>query len=165
MKCVGALSCKHTQIVPSQESSSPVASKPVMYVTPLMVCITGNLVYHGPRENVMEFFESLGFACPERKGIADFLQEVTSRKDQKVPLHLFCLLLLPECARLWKLASQTRHLHIGQFVIGKKGYALGHSIAAPCTKATPTCTVMAITAGNLHQSFITCMHTSIHASP
>lgn len=50
-----------------------------------MVCITGNLVYHGPRENVMEFFESLGFACPERKGIADFLQEVTSRKDQKVP--------------------------------------------------------------------------------
>lgn len=44
----------------------------------------GNLVYHGPRENVMEFFESLGFACPERKGIADFLQEVTSRKDQKV---------------------------------------------------------------------------------
>ena len=32
----------------------------------------------------MEFFESLGFACPERKGIADFLQEVTSRKDQKV---------------------------------------------------------------------------------
>ena len=38
----------------------------------------------------MEFFESLGFACPEHKGIADFLQEVTSRKDQKVcsrPLH------------------------------------------------------------------------------
>ena len=41
-------------------------------------------MYHGPRENVMEFFESLGFACPERKGVADFLQEVTSRKDQKV---------------------------------------------------------------------------------
>lgn len=32
----------------------------------------------------MDFFESCGFACPERKGIADFLQEVTSRKDQKV---------------------------------------------------------------------------------
>lgn len=45
---------------------------------------TGNLVYHGPREYVPEFFESLGFACPERKGVADFLQEVTSRKDQKV---------------------------------------------------------------------------------
>lgn len=33
----------------------------------------------------MPFFESLGFHLPERKGIADFLQEVTSEKDQKVP--------------------------------------------------------------------------------
>ncbi|XP_011019747.1 PREDICTED: pleiotropic drug resistance protein 1-like [Populus euphratica] len=43
----------------------------------------GLIVYHGPRENVLEFFESLGFKCPERKGVADFLQEVTSRKDQE----------------------------------------------------------------------------------
>lgn len=50
----------------------------------LLVMCTGHLVYHGPREHVMEFFEGLGFACPERKGVADFLQEVTSRKDQKV---------------------------------------------------------------------------------
>ncbi|KAJ3683390.1 hypothetical protein LUZ60_013617 [Juncus effusus] len=42
----------------------------------------GHLVYHGPRENILEFFEAKGFKCPERKGIADFLQEVTSRKDQ-----------------------------------------------------------------------------------
>ena len=41
-------------------------------------------MYHGPRENVVEFFEQQGFVCPERKGVADFLQEVTSRKDQKV---------------------------------------------------------------------------------
>nr|XP_024391802.1 ABC transporter G family member 36-like isoform X3 [Physcomitrium patens] len=43
----------------------------------------GQCVYHGPREHVMEFFESCGFKCPERKGIADFLQEVTSPKDQE----------------------------------------------------------------------------------
>ncbi|XP_058112145.1 pleiotropic drug resistance protein TUR2-like [Magnolia sinica] len=43
----------------------------------------GQVVYQGPRENVLEFFESMGFKCPERKGIADFLQEVTSRKDQQ----------------------------------------------------------------------------------
>ncbi|KAJ0960089.1 hypothetical protein J5N97_000148 [Dioscorea zingiberensis] len=42
----------------------------------------GQVVYQGPRENVLEFFESMGFKCPERKGVADFLQEVTSRKDQ-----------------------------------------------------------------------------------
>lgn len=43
----------------------------------------GKIVYQGPRENVLEFFESVGFKCPERKGVADFLQEVTSRKDQQ----------------------------------------------------------------------------------
>ncbi|XP_024637157.1 pleiotropic drug resistance protein 1 isoform X2 [Medicago truncatula] len=43
----------------------------------------GEIVYQGPRENVLEFFESIGFKCPERKGVADFLQEVTSRKDQE----------------------------------------------------------------------------------
>ncbi|XP_052183660.1 pleiotropic drug resistance protein 2-like [Diospyros lotus] len=43
----------------------------------------GQIVYQGPREKVLEFFEYMGFKCPERKGIADFLQEVTSRKDQE----------------------------------------------------------------------------------
>ncbi|VAI31677.1 unnamed protein product [Triticum turgidum subsp. durum] len=42
----------------------------------------GQVVYNGPREHVLEFFQSMGFKCPERKGVADFLQEVTSRKDQ-----------------------------------------------------------------------------------
>ncbi|XP_071718388.1 ABC transporter G family member 29-like [Rutidosis leptorrhynchoides] len=43
----------------------------------------GQIIYQGPREHITEFFESLGFTCPERKGIADFLQEVISRKDQE----------------------------------------------------------------------------------
>ncbi|KAK8936083.1 Pleiotropic drug resistance protein 3 [Platanthera zijinensis] len=43
----------------------------------------GQVVYQGPREHVLEFFEYMGFKCPERKGVADFLQEVTSRKDQQ----------------------------------------------------------------------------------
>ena len=43
----------------------------------------GRIVYQGPRENILEFFEYMGFKCPERKGIADFLQEVTSKKDQQ----------------------------------------------------------------------------------
>ncbi|GMI89506.1 ATP-binding cassette G38, pleiotropic drug resistance 10 [Hibiscus trionum] len=42
----------------------------------------GRIVYQGPREYVLPFFESMGFKCPDRKGIADYLQEVTSRKDQ-----------------------------------------------------------------------------------
>ncbi|CAK9186775.1 unnamed protein product [Ilex paraguariensis] len=43
----------------------------------------GKIVYQGARENVLEFFEYMGFRCPERKGVADFLQEVTSKKDQE----------------------------------------------------------------------------------
>lgn len=36
----------------------------------------GHIVYFGPREGVMPFFNGMGFALPARKGIADFLQEV-----------------------------------------------------------------------------------------
>ncbi|KAL1552517.1 transcription factor [Salvia divinorum] len=43
----------------------------------------GQIVYQGPREEVLGFFESMGFKCPDRKGVADFLQEVTSKKDQQ----------------------------------------------------------------------------------
>ncbi|XP_058192549.1 ABC transporter G family member 29-like isoform X2 [Rhododendron vialii] len=35
----------------------------------------GQIVYQGPREHVLEFFQSCGFSCPRRKGTADFLQE------------------------------------------------------------------------------------------
>ncbi|GMH30162.1 hypothetical protein Nepgr_032005 [Nepenthes gracilis] len=43
----------------------------------------GHIVYHGPCEQVLGFFEYMGFKCPERKGVTDFLQEVTSKKDQE----------------------------------------------------------------------------------
>lgn len=37
----------------------------------------GQIVYQGLREYVLEPFESVGFKCRERKGVADFLQEVS----------------------------------------------------------------------------------------
>lgn len=37
----------------------------------------GHIVYHGPRADILEFFESIGFRSPPRKGVADFLQEVS----------------------------------------------------------------------------------------
>ncbi|XP_068634199.1 pleiotropic drug resistance protein TUR2-like [Aristolochia californica] len=49
----------------------------------IVLLTDGQIVYQGPREDVLDFFESMGFKCPERKGVADFLQEVTSKKDQK----------------------------------------------------------------------------------
>ncbi|KAL4562385.1 hypothetical protein LXL04_034587 [Taraxacum kok-saghyz] len=71
----------------------------------------GHIVYHGPREHVLEFFESCGFRCPERKGHADFLQEVTSRKDQEqywgdrsIPYKYIAVS---------QLAEQFKRFHIG----------------------------------------------------
>ncbi|KAH1078222.1 hypothetical protein AAZX31_19G155100 [Glycine max] len=49
----------------------------------IIVLSDSHIGYQGPREYVLEFFESMGFKCPERKGVADFLQEVTSWKDQE----------------------------------------------------------------------------------
>ncbi|XAR52748.1 hypothetical protein NMG60_11020974 [Bertholletia excelsa] len=48
----------------------------------LILMAEGKIVYHGPQSQVLEFFEECGFKCPERKGVADFLQEVISMKDQ-----------------------------------------------------------------------------------
>ncbi|KAF8396936.1 hypothetical protein HHK36_018571 [Tetracentron sinense] len=48
----------------------------------LILLSEGQIVYQGPRASAIEFFESLGFQLPPRKGVADFLQEVTSKKDQ-----------------------------------------------------------------------------------
>lgn len=49
----------------------------------LILLSEGQIVYQGPTQDVLEFFEYMGFKCPERKGVADFLQEVTSKKDQE----------------------------------------------------------------------------------
>ncbi|CAN1121676.1 Pleiotropic drug resistance protein 1 [Linum perenne] len=43
----------------------------------------GRIVYQGPRQYVLHFFHQMGFTCPPRKAVADFLQEVISRNDQE----------------------------------------------------------------------------------
>ncbi|PKI53076.1 hypothetical protein CRG98_026537 [Punica granatum] len=48
----------------------------------VMLMAEGKIVYHGPRDCALKFFEDSGFKCPERKGVPDFLQEVISKKDQ-----------------------------------------------------------------------------------
>ena len=50
----------------------------------LLTHTAGNLVFHGPKEEVVPFFQSMSFYVPERKAVSDFLQEVTSPKDQAV---------------------------------------------------------------------------------
>jgi ABC-type multidrug transport system ATPase subunit len=42
----------------------------------------GEVVYQGPREYVLDFFKSMGFKCLDRKGVVDFLQEVSMISDK-----------------------------------------------------------------------------------
>ncbi|KAB5541677.1 hypothetical protein DKX38_014651 [Salix brachista] len=71
----------------------------------------GQIVYQGPRDNVLEFFERMGFKCPERKGVADFLQEVTSKKDQE---------------RYWFRKNQPyKYVSVPQFVRAFNSFHIG----------------------------------------
>ncbi|KAJ1289317.1 hypothetical protein BS78_02G155000 [Paspalum vaginatum] len=86
----------------------------------------GQVVYSGPREHVLEFFESVGFKCPQRKGVADFLQEVTSRKDQR---------------QYWKHGDETyRYVPVKEFAEAFQSFHVGEAIrnelAVPFDKST-----------------------------
>ncbi|XP_027344116.1 ABC transporter G family member 35 [Abrus precatorius] len=71
----------------------------------------GQIVYQGPREHILEFFESCGFRCPDRKGTADFLQEVTSRKDQE---QYWANRNLPyRYVTVSEFANRFKHFHVG----------------------------------------------------
>ncbi|XP_062165228.1 pleiotropic drug resistance protein 1-like isoform X1 [Alnus glutinosa] len=83
------------------------------------------IVYQGPRESVLEFFEFMGFKCPERKGVADFLQEVTSKKDQE---QYWAQKEIPYTFVTAKeFADAFQSFHIGQ--------KLGEELAIPFDKA------------------------------
>lgn len=44
----------------------------------IILMAEGKIVYQGPRDDVLEFFDTCGFKCPTRKGVADFLQEASA---------------------------------------------------------------------------------------
>ncbi|GJU35135.1 AAA+ ATPase domain-containing protein, partial [Tanacetum coccineum] len=76
----------------------------------------GQIVYQGPCQNVLEFFECMGFKCPDRKGVADFLQEVISRKDQE---------------QYWyKTERPYRYISIPEFTQAFKAFHIGQKLEA-----------------------------------
>ncbi|KAF7030619.1 hypothetical protein CFC21_042129 [Triticum aestivum] len=80
----------------------------------VMLLSEGQIVYQGPREYVLEFFERCGFRCPERKGAADFLQEVTSKKDQ---------------AQYWIHNEKPYHyVSVPEFVLKFRKFHMGKSL-------------------------------------
>ncbi|GBG35186.1 ABC transporter G family member 31, partial [Hondaea fermentalgiana] len=49
----------------------------------ILILALGYIVYHGPREEVLPYFSSIGFDCPYDRDIADFIQEVTTPARKK----------------------------------------------------------------------------------
>ncbi|XLS46629.1 hypothetical protein HN51_020987 [Arachis hypogaea] len=64
----------------------------------------GEIVYQGPREHVLDFFEYVGFKCPERKAVADFLQETLKTNYLALPVSSMAL----ECFASLNLLSHCR---------------------------------------------------------
>ncbi|KAG0499331.1 hypothetical protein HPP92_004022 [Vanilla planifolia] len=80
----------------------------------LILLSEGYVVFHGPREMALPFFAYCGFVCPDRKPAADFLQEVTSRKDQPKywsdRTRPYAFVTPMEFARLFRLSSDGLQL-------------------------------------------------------
>ncbi|MCO5580506.1 hypothetical protein L7F22_034374 [Adiantum nelumboides] len=76
----------------------------------------GEIIYQGPRALILNFFQSMGFECPERKNVADFLQEVTSRKDQ---------------AQYWADPNKSyRYISVREFSESFKSFHVGQELQA-----------------------------------
>ncbi|KAK2976352.1 hypothetical protein RJ640_014183, partial [Escallonia rubra] len=95
----------------------------------IIVLSEGQIVYQGPRENILEFFESVGFKCPDRKGVADFLQEVTSKKDQEQ--YWFKKNEPYQYVSVPELARRFSSFHIGQKVFDELGIPYDRSQVHP----------------------------------
>lgn len=75
----------------------------------------GQIVYQGPREDVLDFFEFMGFHCPERKNVADFLQEVVSIKDQE---------------QYWAVSHRPYHyIPVTKFAEAFRSYSTGKNLS------------------------------------
>ncbi|OWZ08177.1 ABC transporter, partial [Phytophthora megakarya] len=49
----------------------------------------GHVMYHGPRAEALEYFENLGFKCPPRRDVADFLLDLGTDKQDHQYANIF----------------------------------------------------------------------------
>ncbi|KAE9346683.1 ABC transporter G family member 34 [Phytophthora fragariae] len=54
----------------------------------VMVLNHGEIIYHGPREHAVPYFETLGFKCPPRRDAADFLLDLGTKMQLKYQVEL-----------------------------------------------------------------------------
>lgn len=105
----------------------------------------GQIVYQGPRESALDFFLFMGFRCPPRKNVADFLQEVwiwsfgflSNSMVINSPRILNCLHLYmyvqitseKDQGQYWFLNSQYSYVPTSKFVESFQSFHVGNSLA------------------------------------
>ncbi|XP_057539271.1 pleiotropic drug resistance protein 1-like isoform X1 [Amaranthus tricolor] len=102
----------------------------------IVLLADGQIVYQGPREHVLEFFEYMGFRCPERKGAADFLQEVTSRKDQGQ--YWFAQDKPYRFVAVKEFAESFLSFHVGRKIVNELSLPFDKSKSHPAALTTET---------------------------
>lgn len=88
---------------------------------------SGKILYHGPRELVLPFFESQGFVCPPKKGAADFLQEVPTLAGKRRQGREACAQPSNVCRHLGS-GLETRPLRAEKWLIS----GAEHARSRPC---------------------------------
>ncbi|GMF44081.1 unnamed protein product [Phytophthora lilii] len=49
----------------------------------VLILNAGEVMYHGPRDQALPYFESLGFHCPPHRDTADFLLDLGTNQQMK----------------------------------------------------------------------------------
>lgn len=73
----------------------------------ILILALGYVVYHGPREDVLPYFSSIGFECPFDRDIADFIQEVTTSARVKYQVKNDAPQNEQEMAFAWQISSYS----------------------------------------------------------
>ncbi|KAG7389174.1 hypothetical protein PHYPSEUDO_010976 [Phytophthora pseudosyringae] len=72
----------------------------------VMLLNDGYVLYHGPRGQALSYFESLGFKCPPRRDVADFLLDLGTNKQ-----HQYEVGSAPSTAQQFREAFEQSPIH------------------------------------------------------
>lgn len=105
----------------------------------VMLLCEGQIVYQGPRDAALDFFAYMGFNCPERKNVADFLQEV-SGTGLGMSISFYCMIHLcsnfcPQVVskkdqeQYWSVLDRPyRYIPVAKFAEAFRSYRAGRNL-------------------------------------
>ncbi|KAM4100328.1 hypothetical protein ACB094_05G059900 [Castanea mollissima] len=95
------------------------ASKTYNLYDDIILISDGQIVYQGPRE-LLEFFESMAFKCPERKGVADFLQQEQYWAQKDEPYNFVTIKDFTEAFQSFHVGQKLKDGLVAQFDRAKR---------------------------------------------